>query len=673
MLTKTPPPPAEALLASGAEALWAEGDLTTSRQWFDAAYLAAEQRQDGAAMAAAALGLAGVWVHEHRTTASAAVVGDRLRRAQRHVGGDTLMGLRLRTRVAAEDDYHAGRSRNVMSRLEEARTVGDPVAVAEALSLAHHCLLGPEFGLTRRGLADDLIAESSRTGRRGDLLVGLLLRAVDLLLDGDPQAARCLTELRGLLEAKDHLAVRFVLQAVDVMAEIRAGRLDHAEFLAKQCAQDGESAGDADSLTWFGAHMVAIRFFQGRVAELLPMIREMVDSPVISPIDHSYRAALAVAAASADAPREALGALAAFRAGPGGIPSSSTWLVSMYALTEAAFLVGRADVAEQAYELLLPFRRLPMMASFGVVCFGSTEHALGVAKLTLGDVDGAVAHLEAAVLDNQALNNWPAATLARHRLAFALARSGDAGLRRRAAVEERTARRDAGEFGMELPEIPEPESSAAPEPRTGPALAGVIGAATVECRRQGRDWRLGAGDRAVTVEHCRGMAYLALLLANPGREISALELAGGTGSPGAGAPRAADAPDARVVEAIGLSATSQPVLDEQAVRQYRIRLEELRAVIERCDVVGDAEGAVLAHAEQDWLLGELRAATGLAGRARSFPTSQEHARISVGKAIRRALGRVAASDPELGELLGATIHTGRLCVYLPYAGRDGNR
>jgi hypothetical protein len=315
MLTRMSQPPTDTLLAGGAEALWAEGDLTASRQWFDAAYLVAEQREDGAAMAAAALGLAGLWVHKHRTTASAAVVVDRLRRAQRYVAGDTLMGLRLRTRVAAEDDYRAGRSRTVMSRLEEARTVGDPLAVAEALSLAHHCLLGPEFGLTRRGLADDLIAESSRTGRRGDLLVGLLLRAVDLLLDGDPHAARCLTELRVLLEAKDHLAVRFVLQAVDVMAEIRAGRLDNAECLAKQCAQDGESAGDADALTWFGAHMVAIRFFQGRVAELLPMIREMVDSPVISPIDHSYRAALAVAAASADAPREALGALAAFRAG----------------------------------------------------------------------------------------------------------------------------------------------------------------------------------------------------------------------------------------------------------------------------------------------------------------------------------------------------------------------
>lgn len=233
------------------------------------------------------------------------------------------------------------------------------------------------------------------------------------------------------------------------------------------------------------------------------------------------------------------------------------------------------------------------------------------------------------------------------------------------------ARRDAGEFGMELPEIPELAALATSEPRAESAVVSTIGAATVECRRQGRDWRLGAGDRVVTVEHCRGMAYLALLLANPGREISALELAGGSGTPGA--PRDPDTPDARLVEAIGLSATSQPVLDERAVRQYRTRLEELRVAIERCDVVGDAEGAVLAHTERDWLLGELRAATGLAGRARSFPTSEEHARISVGKAIRRALGRVAASDPELGELLGATIHTGRLCVYLPYAGRDGNR
>jgi tetratricopeptide (TPR) repeat protein len=653
MPTKIARPPTEPLLASGADALWTDGDLRTAREWFDAAYLVAEHRDDGPAMAEAALGLAGLWVHEHRTTATTAVVGDRLRRARRGVADDSVLALRLRTRLAAEADYHAAGSGAVLARLAQARAAGDPVAVAEALALAHHCLLGPEHGAVRRGLADDLIAESSRTGRRGDLLVGLLLRAVDLLLDGDPRAARCLTELRCLLAAKDHLAVRFILQAVDVMAGIRAGRLDDAEGLAEQCARDGEYAGDADALTWFGAHMVGIRYFQGRIAELLPMIREMADSPVLSPIDHSYRAALAVAAAVAGERREALGAVAAFREGPAGIPSSSTWLVSMYALTEAAYLLGRTDVAEEAHRLLLPFRRLPMMASFGVLCFGSAEHALGVARLTLGDFDGAADHLEAAVRDNQALNHWPAATLARHRLAFALARSADAGRRSRAAVEAGTARHDAREFGMELPEFTEAET---PQ-RTLIALAGE--AAAAECRRQGRDWLLTVGSRSAVVGHCRGMAYLALLLANPGREISALELAGGS----------ADAAGGRAVEALGLSATSQPVLDEQAVRQYRTRLEELRAIIERCDVVGDAEGAVLAHAEQDWLLGELRTATGLSGRARSFPTSEEHARISVGKAVRRALARVAAADPELGELLGATIHTGRLCAYLPFAGR----
>ena len=59
-------------LASGERALFHHGDLQASRRRFDAAHAAAQRDGDQEAAALAALGMGGLWVHEHRTIAGAA-------------------------------------------------------------------------------------------------------------------------------------------------------------------------------------------------------------------------------------------------------------------------------------------------------------------------------------------------------------------------------------------------------------------------------------------------------------------------------------------------------------------------------------------------------------------------------------------------------------------------
>jgi len=73
-----------------------------------------------------------------------------------------------------------------------------------------------------------------------------------------------------------------------------------------------------------------------------------------------------------------------------------------------------------------------------------------------------------------------------------------------------------------------------------------------------------------------------------------------------------------------------------------------------------------ARSERDWLIDQLAAATGLAGRVRNFTGNDERARVSVGKAIRRALKRIANVDPVIGEALEVGVHTGLRCSYRPY-------
>jgi hypothetical protein len=587
------------LVAAGAHALHADGDLRAARSRFDAAYARAEAAGDVTAMAEAALGLGGIWVHEHRTGAAAAVLERRLTRLLGLLGRadpDGALAVRIRARLAAERDYREGRSDAVLAALEEARANGDPVAHAEALSLAHHCLLGPEQRQLRREIAIELLAVSSRTHRRGDMLMGLLWWTVDLFLDGDRHAERRLAELRGLLAERDHLAVGYVVDAIDVMREIRSGRFGEAERRARDCFEAGRRAGDADAEGWYGAHLVAIRWYQGRLRELRPMLEELVHAPSLSAVDNAYFAVHAVAAAGAGDLRTAASALARLR-GPAlkELPHSASWLVTMHGIVEAARLLGDADLAAEAYELLLPHAERPAMASLGIACFGSVHHALGVAAATSGRREVAAEHLARAVEHNRALGHWPA------------------------AEESRRA--------LELLAPAQPVRAT--------------------CVRERQHWRLGWGGRTALVENSVGLLHLAVLLANAGTEIPAVELAMGVTG---------------LAQAAGGRTSPQPVLDQEAMRRYRNRVAELQREM---DSTSDGRRAEAARRESEALLAELAGSVGIGGRSRRFVDNAERARVAVGKAIRRAIARVEESDAALGRHLRETVHTGRQCSYRP--------
>jgi hypothetical protein len=156
---------AASLLACAVEAQTVAGDSQAARQWFELAYELAERDGDVQAMAAAVLGQGGLRVHEQRT-AESDVMLFRLRQLAGLFAPESSIGLQIRARLAAESDFRAGEHAAILEVLAEATRAADPVARASALSLAHHCLLGPglDHATTRRMLAADLVGESVRTG-----------------------------------------------------------------------------------------------------------------------------------------------------------------------------------------------------------------------------------------------------------------------------------------------------------------------------------------------------------------------------------------------------------------------------------------------------------------------------------------------------------------------------
>jgi hypothetical protein len=657
-----------AALADGARAQHEAGDLEAGRNSFERAYRLAEQAGDAESMALAALGLAGLWVAERRTVTSTVLLEARLQHVLTLLDPRSALALRVRTRLAGEADYARGTHAAVLAALDEVRAqqaeaAGAPLAgaagaagggdaglLAEALRIAHHCLLGPEHVTMRRELAVELTKASFRTERRGDLLMGLLWQTADAYCAGDPHAGRLLGELKDHLARRDHLAVGFVASAIDVMLAIRAGRFDEAEALAAVCASRGAAAGDPDHDWWSAAQLVTIRWYQGRLTELLPMLHDRVHSPVLSAVDNSAVAALAVAAAlSGDRP-QAASALAALRGSDlAALPRSSAWLVTINGAVEAAYLLEDADVAARAYELLRPYAHLPMIGSLGVTCFGSVQHALGVAALTSGQLDLAIEHLTAAVPHNLALAHWPALVASRQRLAQAHAQRGGPGDADAARRELDAAAAEAASAGLPVPDqtVAGPLAAAA----SAAIASAAVTAEEARCQRAGRKWQLTLGHRSALVEDSIGLVHLAVLIANPRQEIQAADLVAGlAGLSGTGAG----------------AGTAQRVLDPEAIAEYRNRLRQLDTQLSETgiDELGPDQ-ASHARAERDWLVAQLSSAAGLGVRTRAFPDQAERARIAVGKAIRRALARITEADAVIGEHLRETVHTGVRCSYWP--------
>ena len=589
----------------------------------------AEAAGDAVGMAVAALGLGGIWVHEHRAALDQARVESLQRRALARLDPGSALAHRLRTRLAAELAYVAGDPEPVLDALDDARRLGDPVVLAEALSLTHHCLLGPHDTDLRFALVTELIAVSPRTGRALDGLMGLAWRTVDLVLCGDRRAGRALTELRTQLAVEPCDALRYLADAIDVMLAIREGRLTDGEMLAGACYDLGLDVGDADALGWYGAQLIAIRWLQGRADELLPLVREIADSSTIAEPAAGFVAAVAALAGATGDRDAARAALACLRgAGLATVSSSSSWSATMLGVCEAAHLLDDVDAAREAYELLVPFAHLPVMASIGVTTFGSAHRPLALAAWTMGDLDLAISHLDSAIDADLATGDAPWRALAEATLADVLEVRGRPGDRQRATVLRTDAIAAARRFGMD---------------RRADQWQERMAPASAECRRDGRVWAVRIGDYSASVPHCVGLEYLRQLIVNADVEIPAIDLASAHSLP---------ATAARSLQ-----------LDAKAVTSYRRRIHELRSAIDDADACADIERASLARIELDELIDGLARSTGLGGASRLFPDDTERARVSVCKAIKRALRVIADADSALGEILAERVVTGTRCVY----------
>ena len=108
------------------------------------------------------------------------------------------------------------------------------------------------------------------------------------------------------------------------------------------------------------------------------------------------------------------------------------------------------------------------------------------------------------------------------------------------------------------------------------------------------------------------------------------------------------------------------MLDAQARAAYRSRMADLEAEREEAEAANDPGRRDRAAAEIEFLERELANAVGLGGRGAGAPARLPSARgVSVTRALRAAIARMATANPALGTTSTAPFTPGTFCSYAP--------
>ena len=298
----------------------------------------------------------------------------------------------------------------------------------------------------------------------------------------------------------------------------------------------------------------------------------------------------------------------------------------------------RRRTARLLYDVLTPWADLFLVDGIGAACIGSVELVLGELATLLEEYDAAAGHLDPRTRTERhgrgSAARWRTSSASSPTMLERRGGPGDAERRRELLDEALAFYRRAG-IDERVTEL---EAELGPRPATAVVeTAGVF-------RRDGSFWTVAWRGREATLPAVKGMADLAVLLAQPDRETHVLDLVGATAAP---------------------RSDLGEVIDASAKEAYRARLAELDERLADAEVTGDADTSEQVAREREFLLAELGAAYGLGGRARRAGDPAERARTTVTSRVRDAIGRIDAELPELGRHLRASVRTGTYCVYAP--------
>jgi tetratricopeptide (TPR) repeat protein len=247
------------------------------------------------------------------------------------------------------------------------------------------------------------------------LLRALHWRAATAVETGQLQLASELVARQSALAERLREPTYSWLAAYDRSTQaLMAGLPEEAERSAEDARDVAVANGEPEALAFYAGQLINIRFEQGRLGELEPLIAFQVQT---NPGIPAFRGALALARAEAGMHAEAREVLAIDAASDfSELPYDSNWLVGVVIYAEAAALLDEHAAADTLHRLLEPWG--DHVAFNSATTWGLVRRHLGNLERVLGRHDEAERSLREAAERHAAM----AAPLWRARTRLDLAR-----------------------------------------------------------------------------------------------------------------------------------------------------------------------------------------------------------------------------------------------------------
>ena len=644
------------ILIGMGDALWQSSQRTRARKTHQTAADLARRLGDPLLFAQAAIGLAGRNdVPMDFPDASVRLMEQALEALPR---SDSRLRVRLLAHLVRAKYFGDEREQLVewaREAVEIATRLDDPAARFAALEALHYALLIPAYLEERLAVSKQLPELARRSGSLRFEALAWLWRTFDLLEVPDVVGADA--AIAGFEEAAHALRQPFYEWLAVGLRATRAqmeGRLDEAERLVFRAFELGQHADSPNALLFFGTQLFHLRVEQGRGDELTAIKQKIVDERPALPV---FRIGIPLIHAYANRASEARQGFEQVAAQDfEDVPHD---LHRLPMLTSAATVCAYLGDTRRAEVLLKALREEAgriVVAGVATYWFGSIDRSLGCLEEVLGRLDEAE-RLYASAERDAALAG--ARLIEAHAMtdrARVLRRRGTSGDLAQATHCQERAEAAYRDLGVEW-RIPT-------RTRVTERGAALVAAefASNHFFRDERCWVLEFEGVRVELPDSKGLAYLQRLVASPDQEVHVAELI----APISAAPPRSGRPEVSSASHVArFSESPIEILDAEARRSYRERLEVLEALRNEAEENQDLGRLDALGAERDQIEAELHAAFGLAGRARSAGDPTERARKAVYNRIRASIRRIEREHSALGRHLARSVRTGTTCSYRP--------
>lgn len=262
-----------------------------------------------------------------------------------------------------------------------ARRLGDPAIISDVVSLRFITVWTPETLAERLADTEQGLAIAEEGGDQLALLRALHWRAAAAVEAGELQPAGQLVARQSELARRLREPTYSWLAAYDRATQaLMAGLLDEAERSAEDARVIAVESEQPEAVAFYAGQLINIRFEQGRLGELEPLIAFQVQT---NPGIPAFRAALALARAEAGMHAQALEVLSVDAASEfSELPYDSNWLVGVTIYAQACAELGDRDAAAALHPLLVPW--VDHVAFNSATTWGLVQRHVGNLERVLG-------------------------------------------------------------------------------------------------------------------------------------------------------------------------------------------------------------------------------------------------------------------------------------------------